>query len=1095
MKKIYAQWRVPPGNPFAVKLLRTMKLTVILMFAGILGLSATGKSQDNHLTVNLHDGTLPQLFSQIQSQSNWRIFYKDDLVNREQPLTLELENKNINEVLDKALANTRLAYKIMRNQVAIIPKEKTKKGDNVNTAAMREDSTCLIRGRVYDNHEPPQSLPGVTIRVKDNNSVGTTTDADGYFSLRAKKNAVLIFSQMGYLPQEHTVIRSVNALNVALRENVAALDEVVVVGLSEQQKKHIASSISTVDIAQQTNGKPITTLSQALQGGVTGLQVTQNSGLPGGDAAAIKIRGLSTLKNGDPLVLVDGVPMDMNYIDPVTVESVTVLKDAAAAAVYGARAANGVILVTTKRGVAGRVSVTYDGYYGVQSPSTMPALVDAPRYMRMYNEAQVNAGNQPFYSDEDIQHTEAGDDPVKYPNTDWQKEIINRAAPITSHSVGVSGGNSMARFALTANYQHQEGMIPLNQSNKYNIRANTSITLSKKFLVNMDMLAIKRNTLYPNRPNRYEGNRILEDIFRVPPTILPKYPEKEGAPTMYGRYVDIVNPVAYAEHGGQAANEYGQSSINLQPKWEVLPGLNLRGQFSFRLNSDVTRTTRDNYYFFDYFTGQLAQTWSVQRTVSLGRTTYYYAGVTADYTYDLKDHHFFIMGGYSQEENNSGQWDINSLLSFYAKVNYSYKDKYLLEGAMRTDGSSRFGPGHKYGTFPSLAVGWNVHKENFMQQLHVINNLKLRASYGRLGNENIDLYQYQNMINTSDGTEKVWGNPDITWETVDMLDLGMDMSLFNSKLELTFDFYNKETKDIILEPPVSYVGGMGTPPINAGKLRNKGVELSLNYNSNIGKNITLSVRPGISYNKNTLLSVLGGPYIDAANTAANTINQEGYALNSLYGYKTNGLLQASDFKPDGTPLVPVISNEKPGDIRYLDLNGDKIIDGNDQTVIGDPTPQTDFFANVTVTYKKWQLEMLLQGVSKNDAVLNGMLAHPLDMSSDGGVPTRYYADNYWTPERTNARFPRLSTTPDINKLSSDFWIQNGGFVRVKYIQLGYNFNGVALKRIGVNGARVYVNAQNPFVFTSMKLTDPESRGNQWTYGIMKMYTAGVSIQL
>ncbi|WP_142688089.1 TonB-dependent receptor [Chitinophaga polysaccharea] len=1090
MKKIYAQWRIPPGNLFATKLVRTMKLTVILLFAAIFGVSATGKSQDEHLNIKLHQGTLPQLFNQIQSQSRWRIFYKDELVNREQPLTLELQDKKINEVLDKALLNTGLSYRIMRNQVAIIPKEKTKPDQRLSTAALAEDSTYLIRGRVYDTHEPPQALPGVTIRVKDNNALGTTTDADGYFTFRAKKNAVLVFTQMGYLPQEFTIIRSHNALTISLKENVAALDEVVVVGLSEQQRKHIASSISSVNIAQQTNGKPITALSQALQGGVTGLQVTQNSGLPGGDAAVIKIRGISTVNASDPLVMVDGVPMDMNYIDPVTVESVTILKDAAAAAVYGARAANGVILVTTKRGVAGRIAVTYDGYYGVQSPSSMPALVEAPQYMRMFNEAQVNAGNAPLYSEEDIQHTEAGDDPIKYPNTDWQKEILNRAAPITSHSVGVSGGNSLARFALTANYQNQQGMIPLNHSNKYNIRANTSITINKKFLVYMDMLAIKRNTFYPNRPNGNDGNRILEDIFRVPPTILPKYPAKDGAPVIYGRYVDIVNPVAYAEHGGKAANEYGQSSINLQPKWEVLPGLNLRGQFSFRLNSDVTRTTRDNYYFFDYYTGKLVQTWAVQRSASMARTTYYYAGVTADYTYDLKDHHFYLMGGYSQEENNSGYWDVYSLLSFYGKVNYSYKDKYLLEGAIRTDGSSRFGPGHKYGTFPSVALGWNIHKENFMKPVSVINNMKLRASYGRLGNENINLYLYQNMISATDGVESIFGNPDITWETVDMLDLGLDLALFQSKLEFTFDFYNKTTNGIILQPPVSYVGGMGTTPINAGKLRNKGVELSLNYNSNIGKDVTISVRPGISYNNNTFLTVLGGPYI-----SGRSINKEGYALNSLYGYKTNGLLQAADFKPDGTPLVPVMANAKPGDIRYLDQNGDNIIDGNDQGVIGNPTPRADFFANFRITYKKWELEMLLQGVSKNDAVLSGMLAYPLDMSSDGGIPTKYYADNYWTPQRTNARFPRLTTTPDINKLSSDFWIQNGAYVRMKYIQLGYNFNGTTLKRIGVNGARVYVNAQNPFVFTPMKLVDPESQGNQWTYGIMKMYTAGVSIQL
>lgn len=1068
-----------------------MKLTVILLFAAILGVSATGKSQDEHLNIRLHQGTLPQLFSQIQSQSRWRIFYKDELVNREQPLTLELKDKKIQEVLDKALQNTGLSYRILRNQVAIIPKEKSKSTPPAQlSAAPAEDSTYLIRGRVYDMHEPPQALPGVTIRVKDNNALGTTTDADGYFTFRAKKNAVLVFSQMGYQPEELTIIRSHNALNISLKENVAALDEVVVVGLSEQQRKHIASSISAVNIAQQTNGKPITALSQALQGGVTGLQVSQSSGLPGGDAAVIKIRGISTLNASNPLVMVDGVPMDMDYIDPVTVESVTILKDAAAAAVYGARAANGVILVTTKRGVAGRVAVTYDGYYGIQTPSSMPALVEAPQYMRMFNEAQVNAGNAPFYSEEDIKHTEAGDDPIKYPNTDWQKEILNRAAPITSHSVGVSGGNSLARFALTANYQNQDGMIPLNHSNKYNIRANTSITLNKKFLVYMDMLAIKRNTFYPNRPNGNDGNRILEDIFRVPPTILPKYPLKDGAPQMYGRYVDIVNPVAYAEHGGKALNEYGQSSINLQPKWEVLPGLNIRGQFSFRLNSDTYRTTRDNYYFFDYYSGKLVQTWGVDRGASMGRTTYYYAGVTADYTYDLKDHHFYIMGGYSQEENNSDYWDVRSLLSFYGKVNYSYKDKYLLEGALRTDGSSRFGPGHKFGTFPSVALGWNVHKENFMASASFINNMKIRASYGRLGNENIDPYQYQNMISASDGVESIFGNPDITWETVDMLDLGLDLALFRSKLELTFDYYNKTTNGIILNPPVSYVGGMGQPPINAGSLRNRGVELSLNYNSRIGKDITLSVRPGISYNKNTLLTLKGGPYI-----SGKTINKEGYSLFSLYGYKTDGLLQSSDFKPDGTPLVPIIANEKPGDIKYIDQNGDGLIDGNDQTVIGNPTPRADFFANLRVTYKKWELEMLLQGVNKCDAVLGGMLAYPLDMSSDGGVPTRYYADNYWTPERTSARFPRLTTTPDINKLSSDFWIQNGAYVRIKYIQLGYNFSGVALKRIGVNGARVYVNAQNPFVFTSMKLVDPESQGNQWTYGIMKMYTAGVSIQL
>lgn len=1070
-----------------------MKLTTLLLLTGMLGLHAASYSQRTPLNIRIENGSLRELFRQIQSQSDWHIFYKDELVNKEKNITLRMRTREISSVLDKALAGTALTYKVVGNQVAITPKSAD------TPPPLQDDSSLILKGRVYDTHEPPQGLPGVTIQVKETAN-GAVTDADGYFTIKARRNDVLVFSLMGYQKTEHTVLRSLNSLTVSLKDDVAALDEVVVVGLSEQQKKHIASAISTLNVQSQTSGKPITQFSQALQGGVTGLQVTQGSGLPGGDAAAIKIRGISTLGTGgsDPLILVDGVPMDMNFIDPLTVESVTVLKDAAAASVYGARAANGVILVTTKRGVPGRVSDTYDGYYGVQSPSTLPKLVDAPTYMKMYNEAQVNAGNQPFYSEEAIEGTIAGKDPVKYPNTDWAKEIINKAAPITSHSISVTGGNNMARFALTANYQYQQGMIPVNNSKRYNIRANTSVTLSPKFIVYLDMLAIKRNTLYPNRPNGSNGNRILEDIFRVPPTILPKYPQKPGAPDIYGRYVDIVNPLAYAERGGSTSNEYGQSSINLQPKWEVFPNFNLKGQFSFRLNSDIYRTTRDNYYFFDYYNGQLAQIWGVERTAEQERTTYYYTGVTADYTFDINDHHFFALAGYSQEENNSQEWEVWSILSAYAKLNYSFKDKYLLEGSVRMDGSSKFGPGNKYGYFPSVAVGWNVHKENFLKGARLISNLKLRASYGQLGNVNIDPYLYQNLIDAGSGVENVWGNPDITWETVNMLDLGMDLGLFsNNKVELTFDYYDKLTKGIILYPPVSYVGGMGTPPINAGKVKNKGFELAVNYNDRIGKNITLSVRPGLSYNKNIITSLKGGPYITIGNnnTTTSSINQEGYSISSLYGYKTDGLLQPSDFASDGKAQVPIIPNQKPGDIKYVDVNSDGIIDGNDQGLIGNPTPNWNYFANFRFTYKGLELEFLLQGVSKNDALLTGMLAYPLDMTFDGGVPTTYYAQNYWTPERAGARFPRLSTTPTVNKLSSDFWFQNGAYLRMKYIQLGYNIQSPFLKRIGVNAAKVYANAQNPFVFTSLKLTDPESQGNQWTYGIMKMYTVGLNVQL
>lgn len=1068
-----------------------MKVTMVLLWIGMMSAYASTSAQEK-MDIDLLKGNLPQLFQQIQKQSNYQIIYKDDFIklNRYEELNLKLNNKTLKEILDLALRDSGLTYAISGRQVVILSKERSE--------SIPQDSLLTLRGRVYDTHEPPGVLPGVSIRIKGS-SIGTSTDGDGYFTIKAKKGDILVFSMVSFSSFEYTVVKADRSLNLSLKENVSALNEVVIVGLNEQQKKHIASAIASLNVKSNIEGKPITTLSQSLQGGVTGINVTQSSGLPGGDAAAIKIRGISTLGNSDPLVLVDGIPMDMNHIDPVTVESVTVLKDAAAASSYGSRGANGVIVVTTKRGVPGKVSLVYDGYYGVQHASALPATVDAPTYMRMYNEASYN--NNPTnalpFTQEQIDNTRNGMDPVAnngkaFANTNWLDMLIDDAAPITSSSLSLSGGSSIARFALTGNYTYQKGIIPLSNMKRFNIRANTTISLSDKFQVNLDLLAIKRDTQQPNRISATgnTGNRLLEDMYRVPPTIIPRFPEKDGR-TFYGQYVDIVNPLAYAEVGGKRAAEFGQTSINLQPKWEMFRNFNLKGQFSFRLNSDVTRDTRENFNHFDYFTGNLLRTWALQRATTMARTTYYYAGLTADYTLDWGDHRLFALGGYSQEETNSGAWEVFSIMSGYAKLNYSYKDKYLLEGTIRTDGSSRFGPGNKFGVFPSVALGWNLHNENFLKESNLINNFKIRASYGKLGNDNIGLYRYQTLINNSSGVETTYGNPDITWESVNMLDLGLDVGLFkNNKLELTFDYYDKLTKDIILNPTLPLVGGFESDvPVNAGEVRNSGWELSMNYNDRLGQDINISFRPGLSYNKNEVRKLQGGDIITTT-----TISRVGGPINGIFGYRTNGLLQASDFDATGKPLIPVLPNSKPGDIRYLDIDGDKVIGLGDQGLIGNPIPELTYFANFRIAYKNFDLEALVQGTGKSDAVLYGMFAYPFDFSADGGVPTTYYADNYWTPQRPDARFPRLNIAPANNKVSSDFWFQNGSYLRVKYLQLGYSFQAPLVKKLGVNSIRAYFNAQNPFTFTSVKITDPESRGYQWTYGLVKLYTIGLSIK-
>ncbi|TYP96234.1 TonB-linked SusC/RagA family outer membrane protein [Sphingobacterium allocomposti] len=1061
-----------------------MKFIGILLLLCNVHLSANTMAQ--HVTLQTRNSSLKEIFKELHNQTGYYFIYNENLVKRT-PLAVNLKDVPLSTALNDISKDLGLSYTVKGKTIILEKNREKNKRVSVNT----QQETVTINGVVYDTQEPPVPLAGVSIHVKGT-SKSVITDESGFFSVSAKKGDILVFSMVGFFSKEFRVTKNERSLPVALESDVAALEEVVVVGMNEQQKKHIASSLSTLPIASNVAGKPITNLSQALQGGVTGIQVNQGSGLPGGDAATVYIRGITTLNSANPLVLVDGVPMDMNHIDPVTVESVTILKDAAAASIYGSRAANGVIVVTTKRGVPGKMRVNYDGYYGYQTPTALPQTVDAVRYMEMDNEAHVAAGKLPPHTDLTIEETRKGTDPLLYPNTNWVDLMLDKMAPISSHSLSVSGGNSLARFAVTGNYMDQGSMLPNSNLKRFNIRANTTVTLADNFLVNLDFTAIKRNRELANRVTSGGTFRFLEDLYRVAPNVLPRYPDRDGR-RFYGQFADIVNPLAYAEVGGVRKNEYTESLINFRPKWTVLPGLNLNGQFSFRLNSDAHHNVRENFNHFNYYTGVLLRTWGLQREASQSRSTYYFVGLNADYTLNRDKHSVYGILGYSQEQRNQGDWTVYALRSAYTKLNYSYDDRFLMEGTVRMDGSSRFGPGKKYGFFPSVAVGWNLHNEAFLNESTIVNNLKLRASYGSLGNENIDPYLYQSLINPSTALEVTHGNPDISWEKVDMLNVGFDLGLFASnKLELTVDFYDKRTNGMLLQPQLPLTGGFQEKvPVNAGEVQNKGWEASLTYTEKLDNGFGFSVRPGFTYNKNEILSLVGGPY-DGSGAVR---NQVGSSIGSFFGYRTDGLLQADDFDDNGNPLIPVRSHlSAPGDIKYIDINQDGLIDEADQTIIGDPMPRINFFSNFRFDYKNFDLEFLLQGTGRSDAMLTGMFALPLDGIADGGVPTTYYADNYWTPDRTDARFPRLNNSPGDNRMASDFWFQNGAYVRVKFIQLGYTLHQQLANRLKLSGLRVFLNAQNPMTFTSMKLVDPESRGDQWKHSIMATYSVGASIR-
>ena len=960
-----------------------------------------------------------------------------------------------------------------------------------------KERNWTIQGQILENSVQPLPIAGVNVLIKGT-TIGTISDTNGYFSIKAQKGDVIVFTYLGFRPYEYVVSRAISNLSVSLSEDSEALDEVIITGFSEEKKLNSISSVSTLDIAKNLNSKPITSISQSLQGGVTGLTVTQSSGMPGGDGASIKIRGISSLHtNNDPLVLVDGIPMDMNQLDPNTIESVTILKDAAAAAIYGARAANGVIVVKTKRGTVGKINVSYDGYFGIQKATYLPDFVNAAEYMTMANIAQKNIGGDELYDGELIKNTIAGTDPYKYPDTDWA-DFLFGTGYVQNHSVAVSGGGSLARFALSVNYMQNEGLTEHTSSDRLNIRANTTVSLRDNLSVNMDFNAYRTNRKQPKTDAADKS--LFEWMYKTPPNTVTRYPKKAGSDfTYYGNRPNMTNPAAYIDRAGIREDYEDNISVNISPRWEVLPNLVLKGQYSYRISSRGGKSKREAYNFFDYDTDALLNTWGADFSDYRDHDTYYYLGGTAEYTYDKGDHRLFVIGGYNQELTHQNSWDSYSMISMFAKANYTYDRRYLIEGTVRRDGSSRFGDGEKFGVFPSIAAGWNVHEEKFMKSLkNEINELKLRASYGLLGNENIGLYKYQTFIDMGNGEEKEYGNPEITWEKVKMLNIGADIRLFKD-LSLTFDWYEKTTSGMLITPPISSIGGTWATAINSGKVCNRGWEFSANYDKQF-KDFGFSIHGGLSQNKNKIIDLFGAPYDNGS-----TINQIGYALNSYYVYPTDGLLQESDFTKDASGKwipkegVVIFDGQQPGDIKYLDVSGpdgtpDNKITTDDRVIRGNDQPDLNYFANLSFNYKKWSFEVLFQGVTGVDAYYSAPFSNGLNLTGDGLTPMKAQLD-YWTPENPGARYPRLTPSPDYgnNHHASDYWHFDASYCRVKYIQVGYTFDQMSLKKVGISSIRVYLNAQNPFTFAKESMIDPENRGQMGSYPLVKTYSVGLSL--
>ena len=986
-----------------------------------------------------------------------------------------------------------------------------------------------ITGQVVDE-STSDPLPGVNILAKGT-ATGTVTDVDGNYRLTVEDDVTtLVFSSIGYATAEED-INGRNEVNLNLSADIQSLEEIVVVGYGEQKKENLTGSVETID-AERLTKQPVLQTSQALMGTAPGVTVLQNSGQPGNDGASIRIRGTGTLGNSDPLVLIDGVPGNMNGVDPRDIENISVLKDAAAASIYGSRAANGVILITTKRGEAGGFKVNYSGYGGWQTPTNFPTYLDGLGYMTNYNLARQNLGQDPLYSQEFIDDYRAGvgNNSDLYPNTDWVDELFTESGFQQSHHLSVSGGSEMARVVASISYMDQDGNIPNFNFKRYQGRINTDLKVSEKVSFNFDM-----NLRQGVQKQPASGlSSITREVFRIPPIFAAQYSDGSWGPGWNGG-----NPLARALVGGSNDETENYVRAILRANYEPIPGLMVSAMYAPEYIDTFEKDFNRQYQVFNFETKDLEYTVPDRNSLIQQNTrelTHNFNAV-ATYEKDFGDH--FIKGlvgyelityrndffrasrdnfpiqdfpqldiGSQDNQQNSGTAFDWGLQSYFARINYDFKGKYLLEANVRRDGSSRFAEGNKYGTFPAFSAGWRISEEGFFSGIDLITNLKLRASWGQLGNQNIGNYPFASTITlgvdylfggtpNSGAAQTALANKDITWETTETTNIGLDLGMFANRFTLSAEYYVRNTRDILLQLPVPQTIGLAAPFQNAGKVRNTGWDLALGWQDEVG-DFRYGINMNVSDVKNEVVDLLGaGPFI-----SGNSIIQEGDPINALFGFQSDGYFQNQEDVDNAPTQFGALA---PGDIRYtnqltVDTNGDgipdqadEVINADDRVIIGDPFPRMTYGLNLFAGFKGFDLTVFFQGVGQRDLLLRGDAVWAFQ---NAGKIQEWHLD-YWTPDNPNASHPRLvATTSHNNYETSDFWVWNAAYLRLRNLTFGYTFPQTVMDNIFVDNLRVYFSGQNLLTVDNMAPGwDPEIPNNTTgaLYPITKVFTFGVDV--
>jgi TonB-linked SusC/RagA family outer membrane protein len=1003
-----------------------------------------------------------------------------------------------------------------------------------------QTTSIVVNGVVSDGKEP---LPGAAISLK---SGGTITDIDGKFEIKVPYPTIIAVSYVGYKTKE-VVINKTQTLNIIL-ETSDALDELVVVGYGTQRKAVVTGAIAKVKGSDLEN-MPVPRIEQSLLGRTAGVRVTTGSGQPG-EGATVRIRGTTSINSSEPLYVVDGIPVTggIDYLNQADVESIEVLKDAASAAIYGARAAAGVILVTTKQGKEGKTSITYNAYAAQQAPTRKLALLNAREYATLMNESSVAAKGEILFNDPSVYGT----------GTDWQDAVFNTAAPMQNHELGISVGNAKSSYYASFGYYDQTGIVASPQSkwSRYSVRLNSTHKLTNFITMGTTLGYSKVNGKGSSTNSEYGGvlSRAVNmdpitPLIETDPTALssnvyknfPVVRDENGNPYGISKYVssEILNPVAATavnQGSGWADKFVGNAFVEA----EILKGLKFRTSYGADIAFYGGEGFRPIYYLNASNRSDLT---SYSR--SQNRGLYWVWGNTLSYNKIFaQNHNFSAIIGTTAEKNhgenvsgsvqnmpvtnikdaslnfssvqadqNYGGYEYNSaLLSYLGRVNYDYAGKYMLSALMRIDGSPKFGTNNKFGRFPSVSAGWVLSEEGFMKGIVPINFLKMRASWGINGNDQIGDFRYVATVgggrNYTFGTaDKLYNgispnaiaNPDLKWEQTTQTNIGFDAKLFKH-LSVTLDIFQKNTSGMLLDIKVpSYIGNAG-PVGNVAKLENSGVELELGYDKKVGE-VVFNLSGNISYIKNKVTDLgpdkkyLGGQTFSPQNLEI-TRTTVGEPIGFFFGYQTQGIFQnqaeVDAYKSkDGTKIQP---EAKPGDFRFADLNGDGVINADDRTKIGDPTPNLTYGFNFTVAYHGFDILLFGQGVSGNQ-IFKATRRFDLQMANMTAD-----ALGRWTGEGSSTTYPRL-VMDDPNKnfsRSSDFYVESGAYFRIKTLQIGYTVPPLSIaKRIGLSKLRVYVSANNLATLTKYTGFDPEIGGGSFGvdrgfYPQARSFMAGVS---